>query len=77
MNGAGADISSESFSIAGAQGRSQDFGGGNEDELQQRMQEFRDRAQREGGSVRHDGGWTGGRRGWRTRRRIWRGRQDL
>ena len=50
MNGAGADISSESFSIAGAQGRSQDFGGGNEDELQQRMQEFRDRAQREGGA---------------------------
>jgi trimeric autotransporter adhesin len=51
MNGAGADISSESVSIAGAQGRSQDFGGGSEDELQQRIQEFRDRAQREGGGA--------------------------
>jgi len=51
MNGAGADISSESVSIAGAQGRSQDFGAGSEDELQQRIQEFRDRAQREGGGA--------------------------
>ncbi|MGB7466242.1 MAG: carboxypeptidase-like regulatory domain-containing protein, partial [Candidatus Acidiferrum sp.] len=50
MNGAGADISSESVSIAGTQGRSQDFGTGNEDELQQRVQEFRDRVQREGGA---------------------------
>jgi trimeric autotransporter adhesin len=51
MNGAGADMSSESVSIAGAQGRSQDFGSGSEDELQQRIQEFRDRAQREGGGA--------------------------
>jgi hypothetical protein len=50
MNGAGADIASESVSIAGAQGRSQDFGGGSEEEIQQRIQEFRERAQREGGA---------------------------
>jgi trimeric autotransporter adhesin len=51
MNGAGADISTESVSIAGAQGRSQDFGNGNEDELQQRVQEFRQRAQQEGNTA--------------------------
>ena len=45
MNGAGADAPTESVSITGAQGRTQDFGGGNEDELQQRIQEFRDRVQ--------------------------------
>ncbi|HTP70011.1 MAG TPA: TonB-dependent receptor [Dongiaceae bacterium] len=50
MNGAGADISTESVSVAGTQGRSQDFGMGDEDDLQQRMQEFRDRVQREGGA---------------------------
>jgi len=50
MNGAGADIATESVSVAGAQGRSQDFGSGSEDELQQRIQEFRERAQREGGA---------------------------
>lgn len=49
MNGAGADISSESVSVAGTQGRSQDFGAGSEEDIQQRIQEFRDRAQREGG----------------------------
>jgi hypothetical protein len=48
LNGAGADAPTESVSITGAQGRTQDFGGGNEDELQQRIQEFRERAQREG-----------------------------
>ena len=57
MSGAGADLSTESVSVAGAQGRSQDFGMGNEDELQQRIQEFRDRVQREGGAF---GGFLGG-----------------
>ena len=50
MNGAGADLSTESVSVAGTQGRSQEFGLGNEDELQQRIQEFRERVQREGGA---------------------------
>ena len=50
MNGAGADLSTESVSVAGTQGRSQDFAIANEDELQQRIQEFRDRVQREGGA---------------------------
>jgi trimeric autotransporter adhesin len=49
LNGSGAEISSESVSIAGAQGRTQDFGMGSEEEIQQRIQEFRERAQREGG----------------------------
>ena len=48
MNGAGTDLSTESVNIAGAQGRSQDFGNGSEEDLQQRIQEFRERAQREG-----------------------------
>jgi len=51
MNGAGADIATESVSVAGAQGRSQDFGGGSEEEIQQRIQEFRERAQREGNGI--------------------------
>ncbi len=55
MNGAGAEGPTESVSISGAQGRTQDFGGGSEEDLQQRIQEFRDRAQREGG-----GGFGGG-----------------
>jgi trimeric autotransporter adhesin len=55
MNGAGAEGPTESVSISGAQGRTQDFGGGSEDDLQQRIQEFRDRMQREGG-----GGFGGG-----------------
>ena len=49
MNGAGVDAPTESVSITGAQGRTQDFGGGSEDELQQRIQEFRDRVQSGGG----------------------------
>ena len=49
MNGAGTDVATESVSISGAQGRSQDFGAGNEEEIQQRIQEFRERMQREGG----------------------------
>ena len=55
LNGAGAEGPTESVSSSGAQGRTQDFGGGNEEELQQRIQEFRDRMQREGG-----GGFPGG-----------------
>ena len=43
MNGAGAEGPTESVSISGAQGRTQDFGGGSEEELQQRIQEFRER----------------------------------
>jgi hypothetical protein len=57
MSGAGAEIASESVSVAGVQGRSQDFGMGSEDELQQRIQEFRDRVQKEGGGF---GGFMGG-----------------
>lgn len=56
LNGAGADVATESVSISGAQGRTQDFGNFNEDELQARIQEFRERAQREGGL----GGFAGG-----------------
>jgi trimeric autotransporter adhesin len=48
MNGAGADSPTESVSITGAQGRTQDFAAGSEDDLQDRIQEFRERAQREG-----------------------------
>jgi hypothetical protein len=48
MNGAGVDSATESVSITGAQGRTQDFGGGNEEDIEQRIQEFRERAQREG-----------------------------
>src|SRR5690242_13273246 len=51
LNGAGAEGPTESVSVSGAQGRTQDFGFGNEDELQQRVQEFRDRMQREGGGA--------------------------
>ena len=49
LNGAGAEGPTESVSISGTQGRTQDFGGGSEEDLQQRIQEFRDRMQREGG----------------------------
>lgn len=59
MNGAGADVSTESVSVSGVQGRTQDFGNGNEEELQQRIQEFRDRMQREGGAGGF-GGFGGG-----------------
>ena len=60
MNGAGADTSTESVSINGAQGRTQDFGGGSEEDLQDRIQEFRDRAQREGLIGGGQGGGLGG-----------------
>jgi len=58
LNGAGAEGPTESVSISGAQGRTQDFGGGSEDEIQERIQEFRERAQREGGGLQ--GGGQGG-----------------
>src|SRR5258705_17190 len=58
LNGAGAEGPTESVSITGAQGRTQDFGGGSEDDIQERIQEFRDRAQREGGNLQ--GGSPGG-----------------
>jgi hypothetical protein len=49
MNGAGADAPTESISISGAQGRTQDFGSGSDEEVQERIQEFRERLQRDGG----------------------------
>jgi hypothetical protein len=60
MNGAGAEGPTESVSITGAQGRTQDFGGGSEQDLQDRIQEFRDRMQREGGGGFAGGGGGGG-----------------
>jgi hypothetical protein len=60
LNGAGADAPTESVSITGAQGRTQDFGSGSEDALQERIQEFRDRAQREGLIPGGGGGQGGG-----------------
>src|SRR5260370_27769944 len=49
LSSAGLDNPTESVSISGAQGRAQDFGGGSEQDLEDRIQEFRDRMQREGG----------------------------
>jgi hypothetical protein len=48
MGGAGTDVTNESVSISGAQGRSQDFGAGSEEDLQSRIEEFRQRAQAAG-----------------------------
>src|SRR5438046_4285942 len=59
LNGAGAEGPTESVSISGAQGRTQDFGGGTEQDLQERIQEFRDRMQREGGGSFGGGGGGG------------------
>jgi trimeric autotransporter adhesin len=56
LNGAGAEGPTESVSISGAQGRTQDFGGGSEQDLQDRIQEFRERMQREGGGAFGGGG---------------------
>ena len=50
----------ESVSVTGAQGRTQDFGGGSEEDLQDRIQEFRERAQREGLIPGGQGGGPGG-----------------
>ncbi|HET9743491.1 MAG TPA: TonB-dependent receptor [Terriglobales bacterium] len=61
FNGAGADSSTESVSINGAMGQAQNFGM-NPDEIQDRIQEFRERAQREGrgGGGPGMGGFGGG-----------------
>src|SRR5437868_12597566 len=48
LNGAGSDAPTESVSISGAMGQAQNFGM-NPDELQDRIEELRDRMQREGG----------------------------
>jgi len=56
LNGLGADSPTESVSISGAQGRTQDFGGGSEQDLEDRIQEFRDRMQRDGGGNLQGGG---------------------
>jgi trimeric autotransporter adhesin len=58
LNGAGAEGPTESISISGAQGRTQDFGAGSEQDLQDRIQEFRERMQREG--LGGSGGGPGG-----------------
>jgi hypothetical protein len=63
LNGAGAEGPTESVSITGAQGRTQDFGSGTEQDLQDRIQEFRDRMQREGGSLQGGRGPGGGPEG--------------
>jgi hypothetical protein len=61
LGGAGADAPTESISISGAQGRTQDFGAGSEGDLQDRIQEFRDRAQQNGfGGFGGQGGGGGG-----------------
>src|SRR5260370_9722392 len=67
LNRAGAEGPTESVSISGAQGRTQDFGGGSEDDIQERIQEFRDRAQREGGRLQGGGQGGGGGPGGRGR----------
>ncbi len=61
LNGAGADAPTESVSISGVQGRTQDFGQGSEGDLQDRIQEFRERAQQNGlGGFGGGGGGFGG-----------------
>jgi len=56
LGGAGLDSPTESVSVSGAQGRTQDFGGGSQQDLEDRIQEFRDRMQREGGGNLQGGG---------------------
>ncbi|HET6929534.1 MAG TPA: TonB-dependent receptor [Candidatus Acidoferrum sp.] len=63
LNGAGAEGPTESISISGAQGRTQDFGGGSEQDIQDRIQEFRERMQREGFGGGPGGGPGGGGQG--------------
>jgi hypothetical protein len=50
LNGLGADAPTESVSISGAQARTQDFGNGSDEDRQQRMDDFSDRLQRNGGN---------------------------
>jgi trimeric autotransporter adhesin len=63
LNGASVDSPTESVSVSGAQGRTQDFGGGSEQDLEDRIQEFRERMQREGGGNLQGGGQRGGQGG--------------
>lgn len=60
LGGAGADAPTESVSISGAQGRTQDFGAGSEGDLQDRIQEFRERVQQNGFGGFGGGGGGGG-----------------
>ncbi|MBZ5701857.1 MAG: TonB-dependent receptor [Acidobacteriia bacterium] len=55
FNAGGAEVPAESVSITGAMGRTQDFGSGSEEEIQDRVREFREHAQREGGMPGGDG----------------------
>src|SRR5258708_11449919 len=63
LNGAGAEGPTESVSITAAQGRTQAFGGGSEDDIQERIPEFRERTQREGGGLQGGGPGGGGGHG--------------
>ncbi len=65
FSGGGADSPTESVSISGAQGRTQDFGSGSEEEIQGRIEEFRERMQTNGGMGGSGGGGFGGRAWWR------------
>ena len=58
LNGAGSDSPTESVSISGAQGRTQDFGNGSQQDLEDRIEEFRERAQASGNVLQ--GGGPGG-----------------
>jgi trimeric autotransporter adhesin len=60
LSGAGADAPTESVSISGVQGQTQNFGSGSEADLQDRIQEFRDRAIQNGGFGGFGGGPGGG-----------------
>jgi hypothetical protein len=59
FNAGGAEGPTESVSISGAMGRTQDFGSGSEEEIQERVREFRERAQRDG-RMPGGGGFGGG-----------------
>src|SRR5262249_9742195 len=60
LNGVGADAPTESVSITGGQGRRQDFGGSSEQDIEDRIQEFRERMQEEGGGGLGGGPFGGG-----------------
>ena len=84
LGSAGADVATESVSISGAQGRTQDFGAGSEADLQDRIQEFRERAVQGGGFGGFGsgpggpgGGFGGGPQGGPMAMRIGRGGFNL
>jgi len=60
FGGGGVDSPTESVSISGAQGRSQDFGSGSEEDIQGRIEEFRERLQTNGGMGGFGGASGGG-----------------